>query len=46
VAGTQAHQGYTVEDLWDCPGDGKRRELIDGVLYVTSWWRVRPIGVT
>jgi Uma2 family endonuclease len=41
VAGTQAHQGYTVEDLWDCPDDGKRRELIDGVLYVTPMARTR-----
>ncbi|MDP9405894.1 MAG: Uma2 family endonuclease [Actinomycetota bacterium] len=32
---------YTVDDLWDFPDDGKRRELIDGVLYVTPMARSR-----
>ncbi|MGH8896271.1 MAG: Uma2 family endonuclease [Egibacteraceae bacterium] len=32
---------YTVDDLWDFPDDGKRRELIDGVLYVTPMARTR-----
>jgi Uma2 family endonuclease len=27
---------YRNDDRWDFPDDGKRRELIDGVLYVTS----------
>ncbi|MGI8573959.1 MAG: Uma2 family endonuclease, partial [Egibacteraceae bacterium] len=26
---------YSFEDLWDFPDDGRRRELIDGVLYVS-----------
>ena len=32
-----AERLYTIDDLWDFPDDGKRRELIDGVLYVTPW---------
>ncbi|MGH8904012.1 MAG: Uma2 family endonuclease [Egibacteraceae bacterium] len=32
---------YTVDDLWGFPDDGKRRELIDGVLYVTPMARSR-----
>lgn len=36
-----AEAGYTFDDLWDFPDDGKRRELIDGVLYVTPMARPR-----
>lgn len=32
---------YTLDDLWDFPDDGQRRELIDGVLYVTPLARAR-----
>ena len=32
---------YTLDDLWDFPDDGQRRELIDGVLYVTAAARTR-----
>ncbi|MGH8930330.1 MAG: Uma2 family endonuclease [Egibacteraceae bacterium] len=32
---------YTFDDLWDFPEDGQRRELVDGVLYVTPLARVR-----
>ncbi|MGI8573960.1 MAG: Uma2 family endonuclease [Egibacteraceae bacterium] len=32
---------YTFNDLWDFPDDGRRRELIDGVLYVSPQARVR-----
>lgn len=32
---------YTINDLWDFPNDGQRRELIDGVLYVTPLARTR-----
>ncbi len=31
---------YTFEDLWDFPDDGRRRELIDGVLYVSPQARL------
>ncbi len=32
---------YTIDDLWGFPDDGKRRELIDGVLYVSPLARLR-----
>lgn len=38
---SQATTRYTLDDLWDFPDDRKRRELIDGVLYVTPQARVR-----
>jgi Uma2 family endonuclease len=36
-----AETRYTLDDLWDFPDDGQRRELIDGVLYVTPAPRSR-----
>ncbi len=37
----RAERHYTVADLDDFPDDGQRREIIDGVLYVTPAARVR-----
>ncbi len=37
----RAERRYTVADLGGFPDDGKRREIIDGVLYVTPSPRIR-----
>lgn len=33
--------GYSLSDLWELPDDGRRRELVGGVLYVTPRPRTR-----
>ena len=41
-----ASRRWTLDDLWGFPRDGHRREIIDGVLYVSPLARLRHQRVT